>query len=265
MRKASFVVAVATLVLGTHFASAQSAGHAQAGRLSLQHGVELRYQGDAAGALVEFRRSYDESPTPLALAQMGLAEQALGQWVIAEIHVRAALAIHSDGWIESHREELGRFYAEILRHLEAPRVVEAAPTASAPAVAPRVDPPMARAPAPQSEVAAHDGRLLWTGAGAVVLLGLGFTGLGIRESIVTNYNRNCRGLGDPSPTSACDESTNVSRANAATALGATGLITGGLLGIVTALLAVSSQSHSRLALRCGGGPGDVGISCGGVL
>jgi len=263
MRKDSFViVAIATLVLGTHFASAQS-------EPSLRHGVERLVAGDSTGALAEFQRVYDQTHSAVALAQMGLAEQALERWAEAETHIRLALAVQGDPWVEQQREALTSTYAAIRQHIAVVVVVQDTSSVVTP-------PPLPERAVEHIAVGRTDRHMrdessrrsllpLATGAGAAVLLGIGFVGIAMRESIAVTYNANCRGFGDPSPASGCDESTNASRANAAAVFGATGLIAGGLLGVVTAVLAARSQSHSGLALHCGGGPGDVGISCGGVL
>lgn len=268
MRKASFViVAIATLVFST-LASAQS-------EPSLRHGVERLVAGDSEGALAEFQRVYDRTHSAVALAQMGMAERLLGRWVDAEDHLRAALAAQGDPWIEQQREALAAVYAIVRQRVEAD--VAIAPSAVR-APEPAADATPAPTPARAVERLVIGGRdryvrdehrlrlPLAMGIGAATLLGVGFAGLAMRESVVMTYNSNCRGLGDPSPARGCDESMNANRANAAGALAGVGLITGGLLGIVAAVLAASSQPHSSgLALRCSGGPGDIGISCGGVL
>lgn len=263
MAKASFV-AVATLVLCTHLASAQS-------EPSLRHGVERLVAGDSEGALAEFQQVYDRTHSAVALAQMGLAEQGLGRWVQAEAHIRAALLAQDDPWIEQQRDALTGAYTVIRQRIgesAVPSLGEPLPVgpASMPVLTPRAVERLTTERHDRHGRDEHRLRLpLVTGASAVLFLGVGFAGIAMRESVVTTYNRNCRGFGDPSPAIGCDESTNASRANAAGALAGAGLITGGLLGIVTAVLAASQSHHSGLALHCGGGPGDIGISCGGVL
>jgi hypothetical protein len=262
----------ATLIVATVLFAAAAHAQSGAGRAALQRGVELRYRGDDAGALVEFQRAYDASHSPLALAQMGLAEQALGQWVPAEAHLRAALAIHGDNWIDGHREALSSAYAYLLSHIEPARVEPHAALvdATAPVTPPSAEPPVAAPTAPLPEAPAPETHALQIGlgAGAVVFLGLGFAGIAVRESIVANYNRDCRGFGDPSPPIGCAQTTNLNNANGAAALAATGFVAGGALMLFTAVLFVR-QSHAerprRFALHCGGGPGDIGISCGGSL
>jgi len=83
----------------------------------IKQGVELRRAGNDAGALEQFRRAYDLAPTPRALAQMGLAEQALGRWIDGEAHLARALEAGQDPWIAKYRGTLETSRAEIGKHL----------------------------------------------------------------------------------------------------------------------------------------------------
>ncbi len=65
----------------------------------IKHGLELREKHDDAGALAEFQRAYRLSSGGQALAQVALAEQALGRWVDAETHLTEALRHGNDRWI----------------------------------------------------------------------------------------------------------------------------------------------------------------------
>src|SRR5262249_18802318 len=60
---------------------------------------------------------------PRTLAQIGLAEQALGRWVIAETHVARALEATADPWIAKHRTALDGALAIIRQHLGSLEVV----------------------------------------------------------------------------------------------------------------------------------------------
>ena len=64
----------------------------------IAHGLELRRQHEDASALADFRRAYALQPTPRCRAQIGLAEQSLGQWLPAETDLRAALSAADDPW-----------------------------------------------------------------------------------------------------------------------------------------------------------------------
>lgn len=233
--------------------------------VQLRHAVSRLSAGDSAGALVEFQRVYDLSHSPIALAQMGLAESTLQQWAASEGHLRAALATRDNPWIERLRADLTSAYAEVLQHVGIPVETHEAPVVTAAPPAPVV---VAVAPeahaSPPPEVHGHTAPLL-TGAGAAIFLGAGFAGLAMRESVFARYNARCRGFGDPMPISGCYEASNSRDANGAAALAGVGFVAGGVLAIVTAVLAVQAPRRSGLALRCGDGPGDVGISCGGVL
>jgi hypothetical protein len=83
----------------------------------IKQGVELRRAGNDEAALEQFRRAYDLTPTPRALAQMGLAEQALGRWADAEAHVTRALASTHDPWIAKYEATLEQSRAAIAQHL----------------------------------------------------------------------------------------------------------------------------------------------------
>jgi hypothetical protein len=82
----------------------------------IQQGVELRHQGRDREALELFARAHLAAPTPRSAAQLGLAEQALGRWVDAEQHLRAALAA-DDPWVAENREPLEASLAFVAQHL----------------------------------------------------------------------------------------------------------------------------------------------------
>jgi len=70
----SVAVGLAT-ILAWGTAAAQGTDPADA---AIRRGVDLRRQGQDDQALQEFKKAYELSPSPRALAQIGLAEQALG-------------------------------------------------------------------------------------------------------------------------------------------------------------------------------------------
>jgi tetratricopeptide (TPR) repeat protein len=80
-------------------------------------GLKLREQGKDDEALKLFVRAQELAPTPRALAQRALAEQALGNWIQAEIHLSQALAVADDPWITRHRQALDGALAVIGEHL----------------------------------------------------------------------------------------------------------------------------------------------------
>ena len=83
----------------------------------MQQGVDLRRQQRDADALDAFRRAYELGHSPRALAQIALAEQALGRWADAGTHLQQALQSASDPWIAQHAGVLNGVMATIDRHL----------------------------------------------------------------------------------------------------------------------------------------------------
>jgi hypothetical protein len=123
--RAAFAVSSGLLALAV---ATTAAGQPPLGGDALiEHGIQLREQGHDDQALVEFRRAYAVTPSPRARAQMGLAEQALGQWVLAEQHLREALAAESDPWIAGRRSILATAAAAVARHLGSLAVSGAGP------------------------------------------------------------------------------------------------------------------------------------------
>lgn len=72
----------------------------------IAQGIELREQGNDGDALEIFRKAYELSRGGRALAQLALAEQAMGRWLEAETHLRAALDTTQDKWISANRQAL---------------------------------------------------------------------------------------------------------------------------------------------------------------
>lgn len=90
-------------------------GRASAQRRSglLEQGVALREEGRDADALALFERAYEESHSGQALAQIALAEQALGRLVEAEAHLAEALARTEDAFVRRNRVPLASALTEI--------------------------------------------------------------------------------------------------------------------------------------------------------
>jgi PEGA domain len=84
---------------------------------AIRRGVELRRQGKDQDALEEFRKAYAAAKTPRALAQIGLAEQALGRWADAEFDLDQAVASKSDPWISKNAVTLTGALDAIRWHL----------------------------------------------------------------------------------------------------------------------------------------------------
>jgi tetratricopeptide (TPR) repeat protein len=79
--------------------------------------LALRREGRDAEALELFERSFRMAPSPIPLAQIAMAEQALGRWVIANEHLEAALAEEDNGWIRRNQRLLRGSLRQIRRNL----------------------------------------------------------------------------------------------------------------------------------------------------
>ncbi len=80
-------------------------------------GIELRKEGRDAAALEAFRKAYALAPSPRIRAQIGLAEQALAQWLDAERDLLGALASADDEWIQKHAPALRNALSVVESHL----------------------------------------------------------------------------------------------------------------------------------------------------
>ncbi|HEX3694291.1 MAG TPA: PEGA domain-containing protein [Polyangia bacterium] len=83
----------------------------------IREGISLRREGNDQDALERFRKAYALAATPRALAQIALAEQALGLWNDAAVHVRTALQSVADPWIAKNRAVLEEAVQTIENHL----------------------------------------------------------------------------------------------------------------------------------------------------
>lgn len=110
---------VAVLVFGVFALAASSARADTPSEVDalLTKGVDLREQGRDEEALEVFRQALAKSPSARARAQVALAEQALGMWVLAERDLSAALAPTSDPWITKNRSALEGALAVIQKRI----------------------------------------------------------------------------------------------------------------------------------------------------
>jgi hypothetical protein len=83
----------------------------------MSEGLRLRQEGNDAEAADRFRRAHEQGGGAQALAQLALAEQALGHWVDSADHLEAALTDTNDAWIRRHRRELSAALDTIHSHL----------------------------------------------------------------------------------------------------------------------------------------------------
>src|ERR1043165_4391919 len=91
-----------SVILGTPSPARAAGGDDAAADAAIRRGVDLRKQGRDMDALEEFRKGYAVAKTPRALAQIALAEQALGRWVDAESDLEQAMSSKSDAWIRKN-------------------------------------------------------------------------------------------------------------------------------------------------------------------
>lgn len=83
----------------------------------IRKGLDLRQKGQDEEALKEFRRAYELSTNGRALAQIALAEQALGRWLEAESHLTQALTHTQESWITHNKKSLNQALNDIQGHL----------------------------------------------------------------------------------------------------------------------------------------------------
>lgn len=91
----------------------------------IDRGIQARARGRDAEALELFERAHRIRPTALSLAQLALAEQALGRWLEADEHLRAAMA-SGDRWVVRNRATLDEAMSAIAQHVGS-LVVEGTP------------------------------------------------------------------------------------------------------------------------------------------
>lgn len=80
-------------------------------------GVSARLAGDNRSALRWFQEAYDLTHSPRATAQLGLVQQALGRWDLAEPLVERAVQSRTDPWIKKYEGELTKALQTIRQHV----------------------------------------------------------------------------------------------------------------------------------------------------
>lgn len=115
---------LALLIVSGPTAVISSSVAAQDSEALIREGIALREEGRDAEALARFERAHELTPTPRALAQIALAEQAMGRWVDAHDHLLEALESGSDPWIAERRSALDGALARIREHVGHLEVVE---------------------------------------------------------------------------------------------------------------------------------------------
>lgn len=216
-------------------------------------GAELRVNGDLRGRL--------PLPAPLRL-------------LAGPVH----LELNADGYAPLVREFVvpeGVAHPTRIELIPQPRSALATIASTAPSSAqpPRASTAVALAPAEAPPRPGATQRIL--GVTGLVLGGLGIgagaIGLVLRNSNANNFNdHGCRlaAMGDTieqHPNPSCQDWYD--GGNAMGAMSVVGFVAGGALAVtgLVLLFTAPSRSSERMALRCGLGPGDVGIACGGRL
>ncbi|MDO9017707.1 MAG: hypothetical protein Q8S73_11700 [Deltaproteobacteria bacterium] len=162
-----------------------------------------------------------------------------------------------------------------------PVATTAAATAATPVVVATVPASAVSAPVQERAAAplAPDGggrrTLAWVGIGAsAALVAGGVVAMVMREAAAGRYNvGGCLGEGVPvesEPTAACrDDRETVSTMQT---LGVVGLVAGGALAVGSVVLMVtapgrggSRERATGMRVVCGGGPGTIGVACGGAF
>jgi hypothetical protein len=95
----------------------------------IKEGVALRRQGNDTEALKKFQQAFETDKSPRVLAQIGLAEQALGRWISAHEHLNEALAAKSDGWIAKNRATINDALSVVGDHVGRIEILGGAPGA----------------------------------------------------------------------------------------------------------------------------------------
>ena len=113
MRARTIILAFLVCLYGST-AAAQTAETATS---LVDHGLNEREAGHDAQALDLFLRAYAIDPAPRTLAQIALAEQAMGQWLPAFRDISAALNNTTDSWISSRRRVLTQARQELAPHI----------------------------------------------------------------------------------------------------------------------------------------------------
>ena len=97
---------IAILVVALLFSASTASAQDVAADALLEQGLALRERGEHARALVYFQRAYEIDPSPRAIAQIALANQALHQWLVAYRKLTEALTHTDDSWIRTRRQAL---------------------------------------------------------------------------------------------------------------------------------------------------------------
>ena len=112
------ILLVAPITLSSWFPGPGAIAVASDYESLMREAVSKRRAGDDTAALKLFQQAYELNKTAKALAQIGLAEQALGKWSAADKHLRQALETGgADAWIKKNRPAIDSSLATIAGHV----------------------------------------------------------------------------------------------------------------------------------------------------
>jgi hypothetical protein len=111
MRLQTVAVAIGLALLSVEAKAANRAEEA------VQRGLRFMGAGEYDHAIREFLEAKELAPSPRTTAQIGIAEQALGHFVDAEIHMVDVLQAVEDPWVKKNRATLEQRLKEIQAHL----------------------------------------------------------------------------------------------------------------------------------------------------
>lgn len=119
MRRVVTISLAWLFLLAGHALAAESTPAASQADELVRRALDLRRQGDNAGAVDLLRRAEELAPSGRILAQLGFAEFALQHWVEAEASLDRALAGADSPWLTNlkNREMLEKTLSETRRHV----------------------------------------------------------------------------------------------------------------------------------------------------
>lgn len=132
-----------------------------------------------------------------------------------------------------------------------------------------VDPGAAATPASDGQAGRAMRTMAWVAAGgALVMLGGATAAVAVREGAVGRFNDDVRCLPDNGLTRAQNCHDDEAAAETAGALAWVGFAAGGALAVTSAvlfLMAPGGHRESARRMRCGAGPGLIGVACGATF
>ena len=111
------VLILSSLLFATGARAAEPADAPSSEDALIERGIALREARSDTAALETFRKAYALKQGARALAQVALAEQALGRWVEAEVDLGHALERSDEPWIARNKGLLNQAMVEIQSHL----------------------------------------------------------------------------------------------------------------------------------------------------